>query len=207
MKAYKFRGSHQFDMVMDIVLGKRLYCADWAKLNDPMEGVFAYSHNNVTERDIKQDVEKIINEKKKIRVCSLASTFESHLMWAHYASGFEGFAIEVELPDNDSKIKKVEYRGIFAGISLGEEIEANQVADEILSSKYNEWEYEKEIMILSQDEYYYLENPITRIIVGHRMKPALFKAVEIICRNQNITLCRIGIGDMGMDADLIWKAD
>ena len=191
MKAYKFRGSHQFDMVMDIVLGKRLYCADWAKLNDPMEGVFAYSHNNVTERDIKQDVEKIINEKKKIRVCSLASTFESHLMWAHYASGFEGFAIEVELPDNDSKIKKVEYRGIFAGISLGEEIEANQVADEILSSKYNEWEYEKEIRILSQDEYYYLENPITRIIVGHRMKPALFKAVEIICRNQNITLCLI----------------
>ena len=71
MKAYKFRGSHQFDMVMDIVLGKRLYCADWAKLNDPMEGVFAYSHNNVTERDIKQDVEKIINEKKKVLLISI----------------------------------------------------------------------------------------------------------------------------------------
>ncbi len=36
MKVYKFRSSEQISFIFDILLNKRLYCADWKNLNDPI---------------------------------------------------------------------------------------------------------------------------------------------------------------------------
>jgi hypothetical protein len=77
------------------------------------------------------------------------------------------------------------------------------LANEVLSSKYQEWEYEKEVRILQADEWFYLEKPVQRVIAGHRMLPALFEAMNIICNSMGIEFCRTGIGDEGIDADYV----
>jgi hypothetical protein len=79
----------------------------------------------------------------------------------------------------------------------------SQAAEQILSSKYKEWAYEKEVRILQSGEWYELPKPVTRIIVGHRMHPAVFEALRIICEDRDITLNRTGIGDEGIDADRV----
>src|SRR6266850_5548679 len=95
MLAYKFRSSDQFDRIIDIVRNKHLYCADWSVLNDLREGFFQYS------LDYSPLAQLLINAKKKYRVCALSKTFRKRLLWAHYAKGFDGVAIEVDLPTQD----------------------------------------------------------------------------------------------------------
>ena len=197
IKAYKFRSSTQLPFVFDIIFNQRLYCADWGKLNDPMEGFFSYSYSSSSEKDYSKKVEEIIKQKKRIKICSLSKTFDCHLLWAHYASGFDGLAIEIELC-TDKKIKEVEYRGIFSQVSIEDNNHPTEIAETILSSKYDEWKYEKELRILNNSEWYSLKSPVTKIIIGHRMNPALVKALRIICKNKNIILMKSVITDDGI---------
>ena len=207
MKAYKFRSSQQMQFAFDIILSNRLYCSDWKQLNDPMEGAFVYSRNTNNPTDDSERVIRIATEKKKLKICSLAKSFDCHLLWVHYASGFDGLAIEVELPDDDLKIRKVEYRGVFAFLQENELNNPDTAATKIFSSKYKEWSYEHEIRIIQEENYYHLEKPIRRIIAGSRMNPALFNALKIICKAKKIELCSLGIGDEGLDADFVDMSD
>ncbi len=203
MRAYKFRSSNQFDLALDIIFNSRLYCADWSRLNDPMEGSFVYSRSFNDEFDYKSIVQEIIEKKQQIRICSLSKTFDCHLLWAHYASGFDGLAVEVELPKEDERVKDVSYRGVFGHVMMDATTDPSRAAQEVLSSKYAEWEYEKEVRILNRGEFFQLSKPVTRVIAGHRMKPALFEALRIICESKGVDLYRTGIGDEGIDADRI----
>ena len=59
MKAYKFRAASQFAFALDIIFNRRLYCADWRTLNDPMEGRFVCTDRGPNERDLEEEVAKI----------------------------------------------------------------------------------------------------------------------------------------------------
>lgn len=201
MLAYKFRSPAQIDFALDILFNNRLYCGDWSRMNDPMEGLFAYSYASTDETDYSKKLDDIKRHKKQIKSCSLSRTFDCHLLWAHYADGFSGLAIEVELPDNSDQIKDVTYGGVFAAVSIASKTLPDETARQILSSKYMEWSYEKEVRILNDAEWYKLPSPVRRIIVGHRMNPSLFQGLRIICERQGITINRTGIGDEGIDAD------
>ena len=203
MKAYKFRAASQFAFALDIIFNRRLYCADWRTLNDPMEGRFVCTDRGPNERDLEEEVAKIIEEKDGLRISSLSQTFDSHLLWAHYASGFDGLAVEVELPDDSDQIKTLRYRGVFASISVDKPFDAYETARQILSSKYKEWEYEKEVRVLQRGDWFRLGKPVSRVIAGHRMNPALFRALRMVCEREGIELCRTGIGDEGIDADRV----
>jgi hypothetical protein len=127
MRAYKFRSSASFDFAMDIIFNRRLYCADWTSLNDPMEGAFVYTYRSPDETDRKRLVADVIEHKRRLRVCSLSLSFESHLLWAHYANGFDGIAIEVELAKHDPAVRRVEYGGVF-GVIDGQIQDSSSVA-------------------------------------------------------------------------------
>ena len=94
-------------------------------------------------------------------------------------------------------------RGVFGFVDMDNAINEEEVARKILFSKYNEWEYEKEIRILSENQWYQLNAPIKRVIAGQRMSKALFDVLNIVCTKLNIPLNRVGIGDEGIDADYV----
>lgn len=202
MRAYKFKSAAQADHIFDILLNQRLYCAPLHVLNDPMEGTFAYSYRGNGEAKSARDLANAVLEAiKSLRVCSLSATFDSHLLWAHYANGFNGVTVEVELPEAGPDIQSVRYRGVFGQFGYAPDTCANVMARNVLLSKYQEWEYEREIRIVSEAEWYKLEKPVSRLIAGHRLHPALFDALQIICEQQGIDFRRVGIGDEGIDAD------
>lgn len=206
MKAYKFRSSAQIAYALDIILNRRLHCSDWHRLNDPMEGMFVYSTHG-PEPEAQRRVKGIGEAKRQYKVCSLAGAFQSHLLWSHYAGGFDGLAIEIDLPDDDYRVRKVEYRGVFAFLDMDRVRDETEAAQRILYSKYRDWEYEQEVRILNETEWYGFERPVSRVIAGTRMPLALSETLSIVCERQNIQLCEVGIGDEGIDADAVFPMD
>lgn len=202
MKAYKFRAASQMQFALDIILNRRLFCSDWKNLNDPMEGMFAFSSRG-HDPAVQSRVKGIGNAKQRYKICSLSSDFQSHLLWSHYAGGFDGMAIEINLPADDSRVRPVEYRGVFAFLDMASVHDESEAARRILFSKYQEWSYEREIRILNESSFYQLESPVSQVIVGPRMHEALQEALYIICKRQKIRFSRAGIGDEGIDADTV----
>ena len=155
------------------------------------------------ETDVSKRVKGISEAKRKYKICSLSGTFDSHLLWSHYAGGFDGVAIEVDLPDDSPSIKLVDYRGVFAFLDMADNISENEAAKKILFSKYHEWQYEEEVRVLNDSEWFELRLPIKRVIAGHRMPKALFNVLNITCNSLGIILNKVGIGDEGIDANYV----
>ncbi len=148
-----------------------------------------YRYNGSKRVDPADQVAELIRSKKQIKVCALSQTFDCHLLWAHYASGFSGLALEVELPDSPC-VKTVTYGGVFAQLTVGNNFDPMDAANAVLTSKYSEWEYEQEVRVLNQSEWFELDKPVVRVIAGHRMNPALFRGLQVICEREGIELCR-----------------
>ena len=203
MKTYKFRSPAQLGFALDIIKNNRLRCSPWNDLNDPMEGMYIYSYGRENEVNAKKIVEGIGNSKNKYRICSLSQTYDCHLLWAHYADGFRGIAIEIELPNNSPSIRPVKYRGVFAGVNINSVTNEDEAAKSILFSKNAEWEYEKEVRVLSEGEWYELPKPVQRVIVGSRMSDVNREMIELICEKYDVEMCQVGIGDEGIDADRV----
>ena len=203
MRAFKFRTAQRMGHIFDILHNRRLYCSEWTDLNDPMEGVFAYSAPEHLANDASAFASDLQEKLQGWRVCSLSGTFDSHLLWAHYANGFDGVAIEVELPDDNEDIRHVCYRGVSGVYNYQDGLSLDQTARSIIFSKNQEWGYEKEIRIRSNRQYYLLEMPIHRVIVGHRLQEALFDTIQMVCETLEIEFCSVGIGDEGLDADFV----
>lgn len=180
MKAYKFRSSENMRFVFDILINNQLYCSEWAKANDPLEGGFL-----VEPYDKKAEIFEAL---LKYRTCSLCAYCTNHLMWAHYANEFKGVAIEVILPDNSSDIQLVKPRHEFLTMQiLDNDFEADKFAREILFSKYVDWMYESEVRILSKSEFF-KDFTIKRVITGQRMEEIDFEVLKSICNERKIKL-------------------
>lgn len=173
MKVYKFRSLENFEYTADILLNKRLFASDFRKLNDPMEGAFK----------LLPDIDKklsdaIIEAKSDLRICSLSTSMSNPLMWAHYANDFKGICVEIEIDEN--KLKKVTYVNNI--LSATENLIDNYYwAERILTTKFRQWEYEKEYRFLTNDEY--IENiNITAIYFGIRISENYKKILKkIVC--------------------------
>lgn len=194
MRAFKFRSSAKIEFALDIIFNQRLHCAEWSKLNDPMEGLFAYSYSTTMEPDPRP----VVLEKERLKICSLSQNQNCALLWAHYASGFDGVAVEVELPNATETIRAVTYRKLTSFVT---EVGTNLggTAREILSSKFREWKYEQEVRILSEQEWFPLPTPVQRVICGHRMHPALFEALRLVCCSKGIRMEKTKIGERGVE--------
>ena len=202
MIAYKFRSSAQIPFALDIIFERRLYCATWRGLNDIVEGTPVISCPRERAKDFETHLRAVQKQMEGLRVCSLSQTFDSHLLWAHYASAWDGLAVEIEIPDLAPDVYEVKYGGFMCPVNPDiHSIEED--ARRVLSTKHFEWKYEREIRIITRSQWFELVSPVRRVIVGSRMNPAMLEALHLICERKNIELTRTGIGDEGIDADRI----
>ncbi|HSY99985.1 MAG TPA: hypothetical protein VK788_10835 [Terriglobales bacterium] len=188
---------------MDIIFEQRLYCPDWRSLNDAVEGTPVFSCRREEVKRYSRYADQVMKEMDRIRVCSLSLTFDSHLLWAHYASGWDGLAIEVELPQKDGAIREVEYGGFYYCISPSAGT-AKESARRVLTSRHPDWSYEKEVRVFADSEWYQLQSPVKRVIVGHRMNASMRETLRILCAEKGIPLRKTGVGDEGIDADMVY---
>ncbi len=200
MKAYKFRSAQQLNFVMDILVRKRLYCCHSDVLNDIREGDLLRSGTDAGRGNEVSDYGlEVGKEMKSLRICSLSRTFNNHLLWAHYASGYSGVAIEVEL--DDAEAVEVTYSNDFIFLSAFiDSASPEAVARKALVQKWRDWQHEEEVRIITKSEFYPLVRPISRVIVGARTDSALVSALCLVCSHFGIPVERAVLADWGIYA-------
>ena len=158
---YKYRSLDAFRFFIDILKNKNLYAAKFTELNDPMEGVFTLS-----EGILSKGMERMIHAKKtRYRICALSRKMNSTLMWAHYADSHRGIVLGVEpLEDPEYRISEVKYVSKLSVSGNGRSIQ--QLAEEILFQKLDNWKYEEEVRILTAKMFVPIK--IKRVLIGCR---------------------------------------
>ncbi|RXJ94815.1 hypothetical protein CRV00_05645 [Malaciobacter molluscorum] len=176
MKLYKFKSLANFEFVADILVNKRLYAANFTELNDPMEGIF-------TPDDKEEFINAVKDEKLKLRVCSMAQNISNPLLWAHYADSFKGVCIEVEVDESLVEYEKINYTPFtaivgsepcFSGFSdkgrpIHKAYSANEWAKVILRNKFEEWRYEEEVRLFSNNIFISNGINVTGLYLGLRV--------------------------------------
>lgn len=171
------RSLENLEFVLDIILNERLYCSDFASLNDPLEGIYfsipvpyfpnGLSSKNKASHVSQQTLTQLSEYKNFSRVCSLALSFEDIRLWSHYADSHRGVAIEIDFIDYETDVKQIEYLlklKRYRNTTL-----ETPFPDEILSKKTIHWEHEKEFRIIQSDTYYAVPGRISAIYLGSRV--------------------------------------
>ena len=197
MRAYKFRTVENLHFVIDIVFNKRLYCCRSEQLNDIREADVRVGNDQGRVHEIIEFGDEVTKRLRELRVCALSKSFNNHLLWAHYAGGYTGIAIEVDLEDRD--ITEVNYDDNFIFLSeLIDKGSPEDAARQVLAKKYKAWSHEEEVRLITRTEFYPLARPICRILVGSRTNPALVSALHLMCNHFGITLDWMVVADWGI---------
>jgi hypothetical protein len=98
-------------------------------------------------------------------------------MWAYYANGFHGLAIELDL--DDDRLHPIDYASGTRIQSWVAGTDPYQIARQILTKKHSDWKAEQEIRLLYDQIYFDLPpGCITGVILGSRIRPAFEEAVR-----------------------------
>ena len=179
-KAYKYRGGRGildkdgksiFERDVMILVNNQLYLPTKDGLNDPTEGVYRddalrmffnvfskYSHN------VEEQYNKFTERFGKVGVYSLSKTFDNELLWAYYASGHTGFAIEYDIDILEQSLNynayaqqlykfDVEYWNDVPQIDIST-IRGNEIVEMLkrfIGAKSSSWAHEKEVRLIFEN--------------------------------------------------------
>lgn len=150
LELVKFRSlanKQGLDRVIETIKTSEFWCAKLWNMNDPMEGVYFTSNEEI--------IPSIFTEKNKKVICSLTDkkAVKKPLMWSYYANGFKGIAIETKVDSSDpisNEIKPVDYVEMN---EIREFIQATQypdIAREIVYKKLKCWKRENEFRFTTE---------------------------------------------------------
>ena len=179
-KAYKYRGGQGildkdgksiFERDVATLVNNQLYLPTKDGLNDPTEGVYGddalriffnafseYSHN------VEEQYNKFTEKFGKVGVYSLSKTFDNELLWAYYASGHTGFAIEYDIDILEQSLNynayaqqlykfDVEYLNDVPQIDIST-IRGNEIVEMLkrfIGTKSSSWAHEKEVRLIFEN--------------------------------------------------------
>ena len=162
---YKYRALEPWEYLLDILVNERLYAANFQGLNDPMEGMFTYSKDQVSPGFIKMMVE----EKARLGICSLSQTHLNTVMWSYYAAAHKGVVIgmSIDVKQKDildvSKVtyaKNISFRGFYGS-------DAETEARKVLSKKLSAWKHENEVRVFSRSQFVTVQ--VRQVFLGCQM--------------------------------------
>lgn len=151
MKLYKFRSlgtCQDLERTQEILETGKFWCSRFWELNDPMEGVYSFTPGKLNELRISD----IYSQKSRHVLCSFSGekAFENPIMWGYYANGFKGIAIEIEIEDDDPKMKEMNYSSDIKTVTNDDS--TDDAVERILMTKLCCWKHEEEYRYLFKGE-------------------------------------------------------
>lgn len=200
MKGYKYRsgigildkdGKSIFERDVNTIVNNQIYLPTKDELNDPTEGFYDdASFIKLLETlkgyssEVKKQYYKLLDKFKNIGVYSLSKNNDNELLWAYYASGYTGFAIEYDIDIlKESLNHNAYFQFVFdfdvdyveripqVDISLLHDKNPNLMLKTFLGSKSLSWEHEDEYrLIFDGNGLFDIDyRAITGIYFGYRM--------------------------------------
>jgi len=115
-----------------------------------------------------------------------------------------GLAIEVDIPDDEPLLAKVDYVPEVAVVNPLA-LSPDEMVRKVLTWKYSHWEYEKEVRILSDDRFFSLPQNVKRVILRFRMSDTMEEAFLRICRPRGIEVLRTTFDGMNVISEPILR--
>jgi len=109
-------------------------------------------------------VGRIEEARNGYRIASLSADPNNFLLWSHYADGHKGVAVEVDIPEDHPALCKVTYSP-FSSV-FTEKLQTKEDMRHLFNGKGDEWEYEREYRIICEQQFFNLDTPIRRVLVG-----------------------------------------
>jgi hypothetical protein len=176
---------------IDAIEHNYVYCSDFDRLNDPMEGVFSISKSY----RVREAYEQIRRRKLRIGICSFSETNNNELMWAHYASQFSGICVSYDFARLCKQLPpKVEFVRMFYNEKeprlrkFTSDFDGD--AKMIFSSKNYRWLYEREWRMLAKTGRvnYKDRRCIRTVYLGFRVSPEARAIIESRLGNLDIKI-------------------
>lgn len=173
---YKYRSFDSFENLVDILVNSRVYAATFDAMNDPMEGCYNFP-DSYSAGDI-EELESVISKQK---FCSLSTSRDIDLMWAHYSNGNRGICIGVTLKSTKKSgcALRVKYEGQPNLIHRSDSKEGDDRTRRILRYKSPCWQYEEEVRLFS-NEGHLIDVEIKEVIFGKRVDKKIKPLVEAL---------------------------
>lgn len=200
-KAYKYRGGigildkdgkSIFERDVNTIVNNQIYLPTKHELNDPTEGFFnddaiillLEQHKNYSS-EVKRQYNGLIEKFENVGVYSLSKNNDNELLWAYYANGHTGFAIEYDV---DKLKESLNYNRYFqfifdfdvdyvksipkADISVLQGKNFNHILKTYLGSKSLSWIHEDEYRLIFEGKGLFDIDyrAITGIYFGYRMQ-------------------------------------
>ena len=165
MEAYKFRSIENLKRDLKSLVRNQIYAPKFIDLNDPFEGVYNEQITNlvksiekihsVNSSAVIKNWEDVISYKSFLGIYSLSLTYSEELLWAHYASSYNGYCIEYDIdqlknnyltPKTVNKFL-VDYQPKLSTITT-HDIEQDNVLKKLYATKSRKWICEKEIRLI-----------------------------------------------------------
>jgi hypothetical protein len=190
---YKYRTLEPFEYIADIICENRFHTAQFFDLNDPMEGLF-----NIRGEITEEDVKELREATKQFRICSFSRTATHPVLWAHYASGFKGVCIEVEIRSTGPgfDLASVDYTLSRSSIRPEQVGVTCLLPQALLQRKAAEWELEQEVRAFASGEFICCRDSIkiTRVLLGVRT-PCVMQRLLRQITPPHVPVCRTRIGE------------
>lgn len=179
-KAYKYRGGRGildkdghsiFERDITTLANNQLYLPTKDGLNDPTEGVYKndmlkmfFNLFSEYSNNVEEQYNKFTDKFSKVGVYSLSKSFDNELLWAYYASGHTGFAIEYDIDALEQSLNyntyvrqlykfDVEYLNDVPKIDMST-IRGNEIIEMLkrfIGTKSSSWAHEKEVRLIFEN--------------------------------------------------------
>ena len=164
MRLYRYMSLNNLWHVLDIAVRNRVYCAHWTQLNDPLEGHYELYFRGKDDPGRTQVESALKANRDRHRIASFSEDHSNILLWSHYADGHKGVALEVEIDTEDPTLTQIVYSDFYSVFSEDTDVTMNH--PHVFNGKTPEWRYEKEWRIITTYEYFTLDTPCSRILLG-----------------------------------------
>lgn len=191
MVVYKFKSvAHNIEHTLDILLNSRVYASDWTEFNDPMEGYFRYTDEELSN--------KIVNNKKNYRIACFSKYYSNALQWSYYSDGFSGICIAIKIKDREFPLTPVNYCQSIPWIDEKSAKSPEELAKLALTTKLIYWEHESEIRSLipvnKLNEGKYLPClSIKAVLYGNKIDDVVLGLLKAICDSKSIPLYEVAL--------------
>ena len=148
------RSADATDQEIDSILHNYLYCSEFGRMNDPMEGFYRPSKLLSGKSDYKDIVREITARKSGVGIACFTETYEDVLMWTHYAGNYTGMCLAYSTKEllaglpNHVNLVRLAYVDEPPLIYPSQVRNADSAAVHILSQKKYNWSYEREWRVL-----------------------------------------------------------
>ncbi len=169
MQVFKLRSMQGdgFYFALDMMTNERIFLSTCQYMNDINEGIWEFtSRMDRAHRDVAKQFREFIDARRF--TCFLGAV-NNPLMWAHYAGGFSGIALEYEIDKTDYDIRHIDYIGVpKISKSQAEDVLSGKCLPQdigLLKQKESYWAYENEWRLYGNNSEEYIKDIKPKAII------------------------------------------